>query len=235
LRALPRNRNGLKASQRSFGSSCIYNCLITFLCPKSRHVDGSAKVNPSCITVMALGRFRQLCSCTSTPTLEGCLHVLTCIFAGRRTTRKLRIFYRSRKYGYVMASSQPPPPAYDTPKSNKELYDKILNSTRSRVSQHVVPPRSGHAFVVPAGRIFRLTTSEGPQVGDLNLWNLDNPRERFWASRTRQLHASHVSVGDRLWSCLPFLRPMATIIADSLSDYGVDRFGGRCHDLLGTR
>jgi len=28
---------------------------------------------------------------------------------------------------------------------------------------------------------------------------------------------------------------MVTIIADSLSGYGVDEFGGRCHDLLGTR
>lgn len=28
---------------------------------------------------------------------------------------------------------------------------------------------------------------------------------------------------------------MATIIADSLKDYGVYGFGGRCHDLLGTR
>jgi uncharacterized protein YcgI (DUF1989 family) len=28
---------------------------------------------------------------------------------------------------------------------------------------------------------------------------------------------------------------MVTIIADSLGEYGVDQFGGRCHDLLGTR
>jgi uncharacterized protein YcgI (DUF1989 family) len=28
---------------------------------------------------------------------------------------------------------------------------------------------------------------------------------------------------------------MVTIIADSLNDYGVDQWGGRCHDLLGTR
>ena len=46
---------------------------------------------------------------------------------------------------------------------------------------------------------------------------------------------SHVTTFDRLWSCLPFLRPMVTIIRDSLADYGVDDVGGRCHDLLGTR
>ena len=40
---------------------------------------------------------------------------------------------------------------------------------------------------------------------------------------------------DRLWSTLPYLRPIATITADSLKDYGIDEFGGRIHDLLGTR
>ena len=71
--------------------------------------------------------------------------------------------------------------------------------------------------------------------GDLNIWNRHNPRERFWASRTRQLHATHVSTHDRLWSCLPYMRPLATIIHDSLAWYGEDEHGGRVHDLLGTR
>jgi hypothetical protein len=88
---------------------------------------------------------------------------------------------------------------------------------------------------VPAGHVFRILTPEGPQVGDLNLWNRHNPRERLWASRTRQLQAAHVSVFDRLWSTLPYLRPIATITSDSLKDYGIDEFGGRIHDLLGTR
>lgn len=71
--------------------------------------------------------------------------------------------------------------------------------------------------------------------GDLNVWNKHNPRERFWASRTRQLHASHLTLHDRLWSVLPYLRPLATIIYDSLQSYGEDANGGRVHDLLGTR
>jgi uncharacterized protein YcgI (DUF1989 family) len=57
----------------------------------------------------------------------------------------------------------------------------------------------------------------------------------LWASRTRQLQAAHVTVFDRLWSTLPYLRPMATITSDSLASYGVDEYGGRIHDLLGTR
>ena len=134
----------------------------------------------------------------------------------------------------------PPQPAYQgTPGSilhtDRDLYTAIAKAERSTIDSFVVPRRSGRAWQVPAGHIVRLSTPEGPQVGDLNIWNLHNPQERFWAARTRQLHASHVSTFDRLWSCLPYLRPMVTIIGDSLGDYGVDQFGGRCHDLLGTR
>ena len=53
-------------------------------------------------------------------------------------------------------------------------------------------------------------------MGDLNLWNADDISERFYSSKTRQFHATHLSTGDRLWSCFPFLRPMATITADTL-------------------
>jgi hypothetical protein len=43
-----------------------------------------------------------------------------------------------------------------------------------------------------------------------------------------------VSTGHRLWSNLPFLRPMVTFIADSIA-YGRDDDDAGCHDLLGTR
>ncbi|EME47368.1 hypothetical protein DOTSEDRAFT_85874 [Dothistroma septosporum NZE10] len=138
-------------------------------------------------------------------------------------------------------SPQPPVPAYLATGENsplhvdRELYSNIAKADRELVEAFTLPIRSGRAWKVPAGHIVRISTPQGPQVGDLNIWNLHNPRERFWASRTRQLHASHISTYDRLWSCLPYLRPLATIIGDSLSDYGVDKWGGRCHDLLGTR
>lgn len=118
----------------------------------------------------------------------------------------------------------------------KALAETATDSTaRKPTASFVLPIRSGRAWKLPAGSICRISTPEGPQVGDLNIWNLHNPRERFWAARTRQLHSSHVSVGDRLWSCLPYLRPLVTIIGDSLASYGVDEWGGRVHDLLGTR
>lgn len=120
---------------------------------------------------------------------------------------------------------------------DRELYRRIgtVRTDRELVDSFVIPIRSGRAWRVPAGHVCRIVTIEGPQVADLNLWNIHDPRERMWASRTRQLQAAHVSLFDRLWSTLPFLRPMATITGDSLADYGVDAEGGRVHDLLGTR
>ncbi|KAI1077089.1 hypothetical protein F5B20DRAFT_553179 [Whalleya microplaca] len=118
---------------------------------------------------------------------------------------------------------------------DKDLYAAVAQAPRDLVEEFVLPIRSGRAWKAPAGSIIRISTPEGPQVGDLNIWNAHNPRERFWASRTKQLHASHVSTYDKLWSCLPYMRPLVTIIGDSLSWYGVDEHGGRVHDLLGTR
>lgn len=120
---------------------------------------------------------------------------------------------------------------------DRNFYDSLteLNTRRELVATHTVPLRDGLAWTVPAGHIFRVKITEGPQVGDFNMWSLNNPRERMWASRTRQLQRAHVSTYDRLWSTLPYLRPMATIIDDTLADYGVDEEGGRVHDLLGTR
>ena len=90
-------------------------------------------------------------------------------------------------------------------------------------------------FVVPEGHFFWNTYIEGPQVGDLNLWNSDNLNERFYSGKTRALHGSHITVGERMWSGFPALRPMATITDDSLSWYGIDEHGGSVHDVIGTR
>lgn len=104
-----------------------------------------------------------------------------------------------------------------------------------KVSAVIVPPRDGRTFRVPAGHFFRIVSVEGPQVGDLNLWNANDLSEKFFSGKTRQLHASHLSTGDRLWSNLPHLRPMATITQDTLDWYGWDEDGAGVHDVIGTR
>ena len=98
-----------------------------------------------------------------------------------------------------------------------------------------VPPRDAAAIRVPSGHVLRILCPERPQVGDLNLFNAHDLTERFYSGKTRALHGSHVTTGDRLWSCFPFLRPIATIVHDSLHWYGRDAFGGAVHDVIGTR
>ncbi len=104
-----------------------------------------------------------------------------------------------------------------------------------RVAEVVVPARDARCFAVPAGHFFRITSIEGPQVGDLNLWAQGDLRARFYSGKTRALHGTHLSTGDRMWSSFPTLRPMATITDDSLDWYGFDAFGGAVHDVIGTR
>jgi uncharacterized protein len=121
---------------------------------------------------------------------------------------------------------------------DKTFYDRLAAGAESRelVEGFVIPIRSGRAWEVPAGFLCRVvTTPEGPQCGDLNVWNRHNPRERLWTSRTRQLQGTHVTRYDRLWSTLPYLRPLLTITNDTLEWYGSDEDGGRVHDLLGSR
>lgn len=98
-----------------------------------------------------------------------------------------------------------------------------------------VPPRDARAIRVPAGQVLRIVCPEGPQVGDLNLFASGDLSERFFSGKTRALHGTHVTVGDRLWSCLPHLRPMATILHDDLGWYGIDADGASVHDVIGTR
>ncbi len=125
-------------------------------------------------------------------------------------------------------------PTDTLPQPDLALFRAALDT--ARITDTVgAPPREACTFRVPAGQFFRIVSVDGPQVGDLNLWNAGDLSERFYSGKTRALHGTHVSTGDRLWSCFPHLRPMATIVADSLDWYGIDDFGGAVHDVIGTR
>ncbi len=113
---------------------------------------------------------------------------------------------------------------YDGVREGMELIDAVT-----------VPPRQGNTAHVPAGHIFRIVSVDGPQVGDLNLWNANDLSERFYSGKTRALHGTHLGVGDKMWSTFPSMRPMATIIGDTLDWYGFDADGGSVHDVIGTR
>jgi uncharacterized protein YcgI (DUF1989 family) len=120
------------------------------------------------------------------------------------------------------------------PPYDRAFYDNARRDL-TLVSETIVPPREARTFEVAAGHLFRILSIEGPQVGDLNLWNAHDLSERFFSGKTRALHATHVTTGDRLWSTLPHLRPLATITHDTLDWYGFDADGAGVHDVIGTR
>lgn len=120
-----------------------------------------------------------------------------------------------------------PPPDLD---AYRCLRDKLV-----LVERITVQPRDAECWSVPAGHFCRILCSEGPQVGDLNLFNADDLNEKFYSGKTRALNGTHVGLGDQLFSSFPYLRPMATITHDSLDWYGFDEFGGAVHDVIGTR
>lgn len=112
---------------------------------------------------------------------------------------------------------------------------KNARATNKRVAGITVPPRDARCIEVPAGHFLRITSVEGSQVGDLNLWNSNDLTEKFYAGKTRALHGTHLSTGDRMWSSFPTLRPLATVVHDTLDWYGFDEYGASVHDVIGTR
>ena len=125
---------------------------------------------------------------------------------------------------------------YPNDKINNNL--KILHEARKHLKQIdevIVPPRDAKTFNVKSGNFFRIESVEGPQVGDLNLFNAENLDEKFYSGKTRALYGTHISVGDKMFSSFPYLRSLATITWDTLDWYGYDKDGGSVHDVIGTR
>jgi len=98
-----------------------------------------------------------------------------------------------------------------------------------------IDPRDAKTFEVRRGDFFRIESIEGPQVGDLNLFQLNNLDEKFYSGKTRALYGTHLSVGDKMFSNFPYFRSLATITWDTLDWYDYDEDGGSVHDVIGTR
>ncbi|WP_120500298.1 DUF1989 domain-containing protein [Roseovarius sp. EL26] len=120
------------------------------------------------------------------------------------------------------------------PEPDLALYQSA-RSTATKVDEVLIQPREADTFRVQAGHFFRISSVEGPQVGDLNLWNADDISERFYSGKSRALHGTHLTTGERMWTSFPGMRPMATITDDTLGWYGIDEYGGSVHDVIGTR
>ena len=125
-------------------------------------------------------------------------------------------------------------PVAGLPKRDMALYSEARKDA-VKVDEVQVPARDARTFHAPAGHFFSISCPDGPQVGDLNLWNANDLSERFYSGKARALHGTHITKAESMWSSLPTLRPMATITMDTLEWYGIDRYGGSVHDVIGTR
>ncbi len=117
---------------------------------------------------------------------------------------------------------------------NLEILHKARNYLK-KIDEIIVPPRDAKTFNVKQGNFFRIESVEGPQVGDLNLFNANNLDEKFYSGKTRALYGTHISVGDKMFSSFPHLKSLATITWDTLDWYDYDEDGGSVHDVIGTR
>lgn len=125
-------------------------------------------------------------------------------------------------------------PVDTLPAPDMALYNDARSELK-KLDEILVPARDAKCFSVPAGHFFRISSVDGPQVGDLNLFHAADLNEKFYSGKTRALHGTHITTGQRMWSSFPHLRPMATITHDTLGWYGMDAFGGSVHDVIGTR
>ena len=127
--------------------------------------------------------------------------------------------------------------AYKPLNFSQKEWKKYISARNSLILKNeiLIKPRSANYFKVKTGQFFRINITSGSQVGDLNLFNLKNLNEKFFSGKTRALYGTHLTTKDRLWSCFPYFRPMATITHDTLDWYGYDADGASVHDVIGTR
>jgi uncharacterized protein YcgI (DUF1989 family) len=104
------------------------------------------------------------------------------------------------------------------------------------VSEFEIASPTGKAFRVNGGQIARFLVVSGPQIVDIDVFNADNPRERLWANQTLNREGFWLSTFSRLWSNMPWFRPLATITHDGVEtdqSAGAARhhhiFGGHCN------
>jgi uncharacterized protein YcgI (DUF1989 family) len=90
-------------------------------------------------------------------------------------------------------------PVDTLPAPDMALYT-AARETLVKVDEVIAPARDAATFHVPAGHFFRIISVEGSQVGDLNLFNANDLNERFYSGKTRALHGTHITTGQRMWS-----------------------------------
>lgn len=118
---------------------------------------------------------------------------------------------------------------------DRAFYDRVraAKPTFRLVEKLVIPPYNGRGFRVQKGQTFRVINEVGPQIADVAFWNAQNPRETFGGTRTWLVEGWIIRVYTRLWSELPWFRPMMTCVEDTVQsppdvDYHHHFLGNHC-------
>lgn len=119
-------------------------------------------------------------------------------------------------------------------RADPDFYARIAAHERyTKVDEAVVEPFTGRGFRVPKGHAARFVLVDGPQVADVGFWSAADPRETLDAARTQLLEGFVMRPPYRLWSDVPWLRPIATCIADTVGERFPDE--EYCHHWVGTQ
>ncbi len=86
------------------------------------------------------------------------------------------------------------------------------------ISHKMIPARSGVGFSVDKGQVFRLIEVGGPQIADVWFLSRDNPREHFMGHTTFLYEGAYPKQFSQFWSCMPNIRPMATMLLEHSGD-----------------
>lgn len=102
-----------------------------------------------------------------------------------------------------------------------EWYDKLRASKQNwtKVSETRVHPNRGVPFRVKAGQVFKYIQPEGPNIVDVWLFAADikdTAGEQYDPVLTAGLEGFIMRKNTRLWSNLPYFRPMLTYIDDNI-------------------
>ncbi len=84
----------------------------------------------------------------------------------------------------------------------------------TKVSEEVILACSGKGFSVKQGQIFRIVELEGGQIGDVWFLNRDDPSEHLMSHTTFLHEGAYPKQFSQFWSCMPHVRPMATMLVE---------------------
>ncbi len=117
-----------------------------------------------------------------------------------------------------------------------------MATTGRLVNEIVVPAEHGRAYRVREGQRQRIIMVDGPQVGDMAIFNANNPRETFDAG-TSYIYNSVQGLGTEktithFYSRPPYLNVMSTVVEDTVRAHWVMN-GSKCaakrYELMGLK